>query len=89
MEKSNIKTEQVKFLLYYKLYNEDEVKKLKNKKEIKLPVTWNKYLNSGGGGIDYSFEEYIYEGPKDEKDKVVKIINKYYENLEHKINFFK
>ena len=78
--------EQVKFRLYYRFKNED---KYKEKKLPKLPSTWSRYLEGAGGGSEYSFEEYIYMGPKDEKDKVVKYINKFYDGFNHKIDFFK
>ena len=83
--------EQVKFRLYYKLQTNDEMqrfqKKHKENKLPKLPSTWTRYLQGAGGGCDYNFEEYIYMGPKDDKDKMIKCINKFYDEIYHTIDF--
>lgn len=84
--------EQIKFRLYYRVQGEDEMKRFEkinsNNKLPKLPTTWSRYLDGAGGGCDYSFEEYIYIGPKDEKIKIVKDVNKFYNGFYHKIDFF-
>lgn len=56
-----------------------------NNRNPKIPSTWSFSLGGCGGGLESSYSDYIYQGPLDEEEKVIKSIEKYYKGYNFKI----
>ena len=66
---------------YIEKYGRDNYDKMP-----KIPITWSFQHGSSGGGHKYHSKNYIFKGPLDEKDKVIKSIEKFYNGFEYKIS---
>lgn len=56
-----------------------------NNRNPKISSTWSFSCGAGGGGFESSYSDYIYQGPLDEEEKVIKSIKKYYKGYDVKI----
>jgi len=72
--------EQTKLKLYYEIKDGkfDEFNK-KYKNDIpNIPKTWSYQQGSGGGGHKHRYNNLTYNGPTENKEKVINIIKKFY-----------
>jgi len=84
--------EQTVVKLYYNVEGDDYDKYIEKygrdhyDKMPKIPITWSFQHGSSGGGHKSHHKNYIFKGPAEDRIKVVKSIEKFYNGFEYKIS---
>lgn len=82
------KKEQSKYKLYYKLENEDYdlfKQKYDYSSKPNIPSTWTIEYNGGGGSYKKTEENQTLYGPKEDEEKMLKAVGKFYNGFNYSI----